>query len=722
MAMNIQVLSENQEINVTAEDLIIECDIPKGVRINVTNGDIVIQKSVVGEDVKIFAFRTRLVNLKGKNGSVFIADYATTDMECHGLKMSGAVQWGHYGALIVIDGEEMLIPTVATRPVLKGNVTVLGNITKTTDIRASDEVKVAGKKMVVLKLEEEVLDQDVLLSLLLNKDTYENVYLLKALCTAEILSRKFQFESPLMSAARNGYRQYVEELLLSGVDVNEETIFAQTALSTALENGHLAIAELLIDAKCNIQPRRYWARSILYYAEQGGCKEQFIELLKRKNIVLEEQKLNDSSRLGFSSEFGNVNRPSGASNSNNNSASLDQHSSSTALSEPRFRSPFEKTLISVAKAGDISSVREFLASGSDVNEETSFNDTPLTQALKGGHLAIAELLIDAKCNIQPQGPFAEPILCYAEKGGCKKEFIALLLKKKNLFSKAHFDMRRKTPRETSFTKALEDNDLDFVELLIDVGCEIQPQGYFAKPILCYAEKGCCKKEFIALLLKKKNLLSKAHFDITGESGRETSLTKALEDNDFDFVELLIDVGCEIQARGRFIRPILNHAKKGNCEEQFIALLRKKNIVLQETEQINLMKAASIGDVYYVKEFILAGADINQKTSFNATPVTKALQNGHLTVVACLIEAGCKIQPESFFAKPILEYAKEGNCEKEFIALLESKNITLGDKHKIENPYELTYTPFQASSSSTTIGSIIGATKLSNKNVCQSNNN
>ena len=57
------------------------------------------------------------------------------------------------------------------------------------------------------------------------------------------------------------------------------------------------------------------------------------------------------------------------------------------------------TIYVAAQGGDIEAVKEFLASGTDVNVKDEDGDTPLLEASGGGHKEVVELLIAAGADV-----------------------------------------------------------------------------------------------------------------------------------------------------------------------------------------------------------------------------------------------------------------------------------------------------------------------------------
>ena len=63
------------------------------------------------------------------------------------------------------------------------------------------------------------------------------------------------------------------------------------------------------------------------------------------------------------------------------------------------------TIYVAAQGGDIEAVKEFLASGTDVNVKDEDGDTPLLEASGGGHKEVVELLIAAGADVNAKSVY-----------------------------------------------------------------------------------------------------------------------------------------------------------------------------------------------------------------------------------------------------------------------------------------------------------------------------
>lgn len=221
--------------------------------------------------------------------SYVTADYAIRTNEgkivYHGLTMTGTVT--PLGPLdYLIEGKQFTAPLVETIPELKGDITIMGDIDDSADIRASGNVQVNGKHMMALKPDQrlDVISQTLLTELLFcNNHGYENMLLFKSLIhTIDI--NKMSLFAPLPYVARNGHLKYLRYLLDMKANLDIKIGFDESALHTALKEGHLLAAELLIEAGIEIRSITLRGETVIDCAEKGQCKQEFLELLKRKML------------------------------------------------------------------------------------------------------------------------------------------------------------------------------------------------------------------------------------------------------------------------------------------------------------------------------------------------------------------------------------------------------------------------------------------------------
>lgn len=87
--------------------------------------------------------------------------------------------------------------------------------------------------------------------------------------------------------------------------------------------------------------------------------------------------------------------------------------------------------------------------------------------------------------------------------------------------------------------------------------------------------------------------------------------------------------------------------------------------------MSLIRAAVDGDLAKVKQFILAGADLEVSTGSGSTPLNWASDGGHTDCVAALIEARANIEARDIAGSTPLHWACWRGHTKSVAALIEA---------------------------------------------------
>ena len=122
--------------------------------------------------------------------------------------------------------------------------------------------------------------------------------------------------------------------------------------------------------------------------------------------------------------------------------------------QPTAKAP-DISIHEAAKAGDIETVKQHIAAGTDVNAKGVFGWTLLLQAVAGGHKEIVELLIDNGADVNGKTDEGRTPLHWAAYSG-HKEIAELLLAN-------GADVNAKSKRGTPLSNAVKSGDKEIVE-------------------------------------------------------------------------------------------------------------------------------------------------------------------------------------------------------------------------------------------------------------------
>src|SRR5665647_611541 len=85
--------------------------------------------------------------------------------------------------------------------------------------------------------------------------------------------------TPLISASKEGLKEFVQDLLHRGADISASSDKGKTALHYAAANGHTAVAQMLIDKGAEIDARDREGHTPLMLAAIYGCNQTVQALL-----------------------------------------------------------------------------------------------------------------------------------------------------------------------------------------------------------------------------------------------------------------------------------------------------------------------------------------------------------------------------------------------------------------------------------------------------------
>ena len=179
----------------------------------------------------------------------------------------------------------------------------------------------------------------------------------------------------IVMAATLGNYTAVEELILSGVDVNQTNSFTKdTALLRSLYNGHTDIAQRLVYSGANINAVNNYKHSPLYVA------------LEKQNIALVDLFLTNGVKEGLTPSY--LLRSAATKNETGVIAMLKGGVNPNVANE-KGNTP----LIISASLGDLASVHDLLAYRADLNAYNKDGNTALIYAARYNHPQVIKMML-----------------------------------------------------------------------------------------------------------------------------------------------------------------------------------------------------------------------------------------------------------------------------------------------------------------------------------------
>jgi ankyrin repeat protein len=404
---------------------------------------------------------------------------------------------------------------------------------------------------------------------------------------------KRQLSMAMVAAARNGYSDIVERLIVMGVYVNTTppSDSGRTALQAASEGGYLEIVEILLAAKAdvNAKPASNAGRTALQVASEGGHLEVLERLLVSKTDV-NAKPASDSGRTALQAASG---------------------------------------------GGHIEVVERLLAMNACVNAKPAnyAGCTALQAASDIGHLEIVERLLAAQVNVNamPASGDGRTALQAASGGGHIHVVEKLLAARANVNADPSYNNGR-----TALQAASEGGHLEAVEKLLAAGANVN-----AKPAVIGGRTALqAASESGHLKVLEKLLAVKADIDAEpAYADGYTSLQAASNAGHLEVVERLLVAQANINAMpaSGSGRTALQAASRSGCLEVVERLLAAK-ADMNANDYTALPAASEGGHVEIVERLLAAGADVDARPVKCSTALQAASRYGHIEAVERLLAA------------------------------------------------------------------------------------
>ncbi|XP_065830423.1 uncharacterized protein [Oscarella lobularis] len=375
---------------------------------------------------------------------------------------------------------------------------------------------------------------------------------------------KFNYLAPLPKACANGHVKIAEILIDSGEQVNKADTFGRTALQRACANGHLDVAKLLIDSGARVNKAGMAGLTALQEASING------HLDVAKVLIDSGAQVNEA----------------------------DMYDGRTALQE-------------ACSHGHLDVAKLLIDSGAEVNKADEYGRTALQGACANGHLDVAKLLIDSGVQVNEAGT-----------GGL-----------------------------TALQEAFINGHLDVGKLLLDSGAQVNEANEGGLTAL----RGASINGFfdVAKLL----IDSGAQVNEADEDGF-TPLQGACSHGHLDVAKLLIDSGAEVNKADKYGRTALQEAFiNGHLDVGKLLLDSGAQVNEAHTGGLTALRGASINGLFDVAKLLIdSGAQVNEADEDGFTPLQGACSHGHLGVAKLLIESGAQLNKADEYGRTALREA------------------------------------------------------------------
>ncbi|HNX24053.1 MAG TPA: ankyrin repeat domain-containing protein [Spirochaetota bacterium] len=434
-------------------------------------------------------------------------------------------------------------------------------------------------------------------------------------------------EEKLISAAKSGNVQVIQELLSQGLSADTSDSSGRTLLLLAGANGRYAAAEFLINKGASVKASDSRGNTLLHILAASSKKDA---------VSLMEKALNrgaDINALNFSSPG---QTPAEIAVSRGNIPALELLMARGVGSDYYLGN---KPMIVFAYEARQIKVMKFIAEkGADIDKENINKDTLLHSAVLKNDLATVKYLIEKKASIDRKG----------------------------------------SQGRTALFMAVEKGYLKIAGFLIQNGSTADTTDYSGKNIMHLLAAG------------KNNGKTITEFSSCGininkiESGGLTPLMTAVKNKRWENVTALIDAGADFKFTGSTDKTLLVTAIE-NKNSNLASYLIGKGIDVKKKDtsgRTALHAAASLKGKEWDKltvQIILSGGNANEADSSGVTPAGIAVDTGNISGFITLLDNGLNINLMERGTDPIVLYAYKKNLKSAFTGLVKrGADISLKD--------------------------------------------
>ncbi len=468
----------------------------------------------------------------------------------------------------------------------------------------------------------------------------------------------FQGNTPLIVAASEKNRAFIEKILQYNVDINHQNRDGMTALMVAAARGDIKIVQRLIYAGANIHIKNNIDETALFEAIKNGHLTIVQKLIKHGADVNLQNKFRHTSetsaytplmfavRLGASNQQPswtaitllllkhganpNTIRPNGetalkiAQRLNNQKmvALLNAQGANETISNYVGLTQNNK-LIKASEQGDLNTVKQLIAAKLNINHRNRAGITPLLAATFNNHIEVVRFLVErgADINSTPLGNLQSLRASSAPIGT--------------------YPLRQAALRgDTALMVAARHGNQELTEYLLS------------------------KNALTSTLNKQGEDVTL----MTASSGLDNILIKLLEHE--------TDINAP---RGGIWKAALAKAKAKELNYSV-----DQSYLLQESKITLLFQAAINGHASTVKLLLAQGANPNQVSLLGRTPLFWAAERGFTDVVELLLKQGADAAfTDPINKTPLMTAAQNGHHKIVELLLSANKNIYITEKNSSE---------------------------------------
>ena len=334
------------------------------------------------------------------------------------------------------------------------------------------------------------------------------------------------------------------------------------------------------------------------------------------------------------------------------------------------------TLFTAARNNDSALASKLVEKGANVNQCFN-NETPLTQAVKSGHIEMVQWLLnhgaDIKMSACSSGDNKTPILLLSYQSVQNNPRLAEIL------LNAGADFNKDYPKchiEKPAKQAVKTENIPFLKVLIKHGAKTDFNDDSNRcSIIPYLISKIDNTELEKLLIQNSE-------NVNIRYNGKSLFKRFVEKNNLEIIKLLLQKGVnQIEKNAALLYAVQKNQK------ELVTLLLNNGVHVNTEAPLH-----EVSDVEIAKALIAAGANVNAKNAAGETPLFSAVHKGNSEIVQIFLQAGATVNtPDSDGTTPLSEAARLGHSSIVQMLLQAGANVNMPDFHN-NTPYICAKTP------------------------------
>jgi len=209
---------------------------------------------------------------------------------------------------------------------------------------------------------------------------------------------------------------------------------------------------------------------------------------------------------------------------------------------------------------------------------------------------------------------------------------------------------------TQLQLAASRGEIELIKEILNKGADINEKNKHGKTALMLAA-GNGRVEATQLLLKRNAAID------TQEIDGMTALMMAASDGKTETVKLLVDSGANVNITNNYGATAMTNAAFFNHAESVKAILSSKQKVNVDTNENALLIAAGLGLADIIQLLVDYGVDVNARGKNGRTPLMAAVEFNHVNAAKVLLKNKANSKAQDSEGESIMSIAKDkGNSE------------------------------------------------------------